>query len=112
MIDSKGNIIEPEYQEIFVDHEYVENVTEGTPVKYYVVIERRGRFFTGECPEVPFTSTGLENSFEECLEEIKDEVEERVNSFGGKDYHQPSYDELQSAYPQADIVEITVLKKR
>ena len=99
-------------KEIFVDHEYIENVTEGTPVTYYAVIERRGRFFTGECPEVPFTSVDRADSFEECVEEIKDELEERVNSFGGKDYPQPSYDELQSNYPQADIIEITVMKKR
>lgn len=98
-------------KEIFTDHEYIEDVREGTPVTYFAVIERRGRFFTGECPEVPFTSVNLADSFEECIEEIKDELEERVNSFGGKDYPQPSYEDLQYQYPQADIVEITVFKK-
>lgn len=103
---------EDDVKTIFVDHEYVEDVTEGTPVTYYAVIERRGRFFTGECPEVPFTTVDQANSFEECVEEIKDELEERVNSFGGKDYPQPSYEDLQSDYPQADIIEVTVYKKR
>ena len=98
-------------KEIFTDHEYIEDVREGTPVTYFAVVERRGKFFTGECPEVPFTSVNLADSFEECIEEIKDELEERVNSFGGKDYPQPSYEDLKYQYPQADIVEITVYKK-
>ena len=65
---------EDEVKEIFVDHEYIEDVVEGTPVTYYAVVERRGRFFTGECPEVPFTTVDKADSFEECIEEIKDEL--------------------------------------
>lgn len=78
---------------------------------YYAVIKKSTMFYSGFCPNISFTDSGLCDSFEECVNTISKKLNEQVNTFSLRKYSQPPLEELTKSYPDSRIVKIYVTKK-